>query len=98
MSEHQERVKDRLHELDIEADKVDPVKDQELYVEWNRRRWEEPGEWSFEPCQGFFDTVREARARTNACTLARRLTRSLKPDGSRKCRTKRRQKCTCKTS
>ncbi|KAN0059693.1 Protein BZZ1 [Thecaphora frezii] len=36
--------------------KVNPNQDQQLFIEHNKQRWQEPREWSFEPCSVFFDS------------------------------------------
>ncbi len=37
---------------------IDIVKDQELFVTYNLRPFTVPGDWGFEPCTGYYDTVR----------------------------------------
>ena len=37
---------------------VDIAKDQELYISYNIRPFSVPGDWGFEPCAGYYDTVR----------------------------------------
>ncbi|KAK0564957.1 Protein BZZ1 [Tilletia horrida] len=39
------------------AASVKPAEDAHLFIEYNHRRFTEPSDWSFEPCQGFFDTA-----------------------------------------
>ncbi|PWZ00849.1 hypothetical protein BCV70DRAFT_210911 [Testicularia cyperi] len=52
---HHSAVEHRYRALEPQSADVDAAKDQRLFIEHNQQRWQEPGEWSFEPCSGFFD-------------------------------------------
>ncbi len=53
---HAERLRLSITGVDSSFSAISLVEDQRLYVEYNRRRWELPPDWAFEPCTGFFDT------------------------------------------
>ena len=36
---------------------VDIERDQALFIEYNVRQFEEPQDWTWEPCVGYYDTV-----------------------------------------
>ena len=55
MASHHDTLSAKYKELDQSKARVNPEADQTLFIEYNEQRWQEPGEWSFEPCVGFFD-------------------------------------------
>ena len=57
---HTDRLNASVSEIESAFTSISPVDDQRLYVEYNRRHWEAPGDWAFEPCVGFFDTAEMA--------------------------------------
>lgn len=57
MAEHSETLAAKHRKMQASADGVDLTSDQALYVDYNVRRYDEPADFDFEPCQGFFDTV-----------------------------------------
>jgi hypothetical protein len=38
---------------------LSPEQDQALYASFNRRPFSKPGDWDFEPCDRYYDTVRD---------------------------------------
>ncbi|CAO1632416.1 unnamed protein product [Parajaminaea phylloscopi] len=62
-----EAVATKHRRLQSDADQIDITQDQSLFIEFNARRYDEPADFAFEPCQGFFDTAEpptEASAKT----------------------------------
>ncbi|PWN49546.1 hypothetical protein IE53DRAFT_369667 [Violaceomyces palustris] len=72
---HHEQLKNKVQELDARRQAVDPSKDQELYMEYNRSRWQEPANFDFEPCVGFFDTPEMSTEQDPRVYLQNRLIR-----------------------
>lgn len=61
MASHSEDVAEKHRRAQLDADQVDIPADERLFIEFNLRRYEEPADFAFEPCQGFFDTVSHRR-------------------------------------
>jgi hypothetical protein len=38
---------------------LNPEQDHALYASFNRRPFSKPGDWGFEPCDRYYDTVRD---------------------------------------
>lgn len=53
---HQDTLKDRLATVSAALAKVQPDKDQALFVESNIRPFSLPDDWVFEPCSNYYDT------------------------------------------
>lgn len=53
---HQDILKDRLATVSAALIKVQPDKDQALFVESNIRPFSLPDDWVFEPCSNYYDT------------------------------------------
>ncbi|KAE8257321.1 hypothetical protein A4X13_0g2439 [Tilletia indica] len=51
-----ESVQTQLTQIIEKASSVKCTDDNALFIEYNHRRFVEPSDWAFEPCQGFFDT------------------------------------------
>lgn len=54
---HLENLKTRLGGFGQVVSKVNPAKDQDLFIEHNIRSFTAPGDWKFEPCPTHYDTV-----------------------------------------
>ncbi|CDR88269.1 related to BZZ1-Myo3/5p-Bee1p-Vrp1p actin assembly complex component [Sporisorium scitamineum] len=72
---HHELVAKKHRDLEAKASDVDPARDQTLFAEHNRQRWQEPSGWSFEPCVGFFDTSEMSTEPSAVTFLQNRLMR-----------------------
>lgn len=55
---HQDALKARIASTDRAIEGVDPVRDQDLFIDHNIRPFVAPADWTFEPCSGHYDTVR----------------------------------------
>lgn len=55
LAKHSEGVAAKHRKLQSDASLVDVASDQALFVDYNRRRFDEPVDFAFEPCVGFFD-------------------------------------------
>jgi hypothetical protein len=47
----------RLGAISSTISQIDSVKDNELFVEYNKRAFEVPNDWQFEVCESYYDTV-----------------------------------------
>lgn len=54
---HQDALKGRIASADRAIKDVDPIRDQDLFIDHNIRPFVVPGDWTFEPCSGHYDTV-----------------------------------------
>lgn len=54
---HHDVLKGRVTSAEMSIGEVDPVRDQDLFVDHNVRPFVAPGDWIFEPCSGHYDTV-----------------------------------------
>jgi len=56
---HLTSLQSRVTSVETALSQVDAVKDQDLFVEYNRDSavFKVPKDWCFEPCEGFYDTV-----------------------------------------
>lgn len=54
---HQDVVKGRLVAAENAIQQVDPVRDQDLFVDHNIRPFVAPSDFVFEPCSSHYDTV-----------------------------------------
>ncbi|KAG2010325.1 hypothetical protein CC2G_013159 [Coprinopsis cinerea AmutBmut pab1-1] len=54
--QHLDTVKSRIQNVQARLNAVDPVKDEELFINHNIRPFSEPLDWKFEPCAGHYDT------------------------------------------
>ncbi|TKY85284.1 hypothetical protein EX895_006364 [Sporisorium graminicola] len=72
---HYELVARKHRDLEAKASNVDPARDQNLFAEHNRQRWQEPAGWTFEPCIGFFDTSEMSTEPSAVTFLQNRLLR-----------------------
>jgi hypothetical protein len=54
---HLDNLKSRINGVELALGKVDPAKDQDLFIEHNLRPFSVPGDWVFEPCATHYDTV-----------------------------------------
>ena len=54
---HQDVLRDRLASVTAALDEIQPLKDQNLFVDLNIRPFTLPNDWSFEPCTAHYDTV-----------------------------------------
>lgn len=52
-----ESIASKHRKIESEADQVVIGQDQAVFTEFNKRRYDEPADLTFEPCVGFFDTV-----------------------------------------
>ncbi|GJJ13445.1 hypothetical protein Clacol_007699 [Clathrus columnatus] len=58
---HLHSLESRIDSVNTALSQVDPAKDQELFIEYNRTQipFRIPDDFKFEPCEGFYDTCRE---------------------------------------
>jgi hypothetical protein len=54
---HLDTLKSRINRVEVALGKVDPAKDQDLFIEHNIRPFSVPVDWAFEPCATHYDTV-----------------------------------------
>ena len=50
-------LKGRITSTETAIGEVDPVRDQDLFIDYNVRSFVAPGDWTFEPCVSHYDTV-----------------------------------------
>lgn len=55
-----------------------PEVDQKEFIEANRKKWEEPRDWEFEPCVGFFDNPDPSVSESSKVFLQNKLLRARK--------------------
>ena len=55
---HLDAVKSRLAVVEGALGGVNPTKDEGLFIEYNVRTFNVPGDWAFEPCTIHYDTVK----------------------------------------
>jgi len=53
---HHEVLKGRIVSTEVAIGEVDPVRDQDLFIDHNVRPFVKPGDWAFEPCSSHYDT------------------------------------------
>ncbi|SPO38116.1 related to BZZ1 - Myo3/5p-Bee1p-Vrp1p actin assembly complex component [Pseudozyma flocculosa] len=56
VADHHNALSTKYKQLEESKKKVDPDQDQQTFIEYNKQSWQEPREWSFEPCSVFFDS------------------------------------------
>ncbi|KAK0524882.1 Protein BZZ1 [Tilletia horrida] len=56
LRQQNESIQAQLISAIEKAATVKASEDHALFIEYNHRRFVEPSDWAFEPCQGFFDT------------------------------------------
>jgi formin-binding protein 1 len=54
---HHDVLKGRVASAEAAIGEVDPVRDQDLFIEHNIRPFVTPGDWTFEPCASHYDLV-----------------------------------------
>lgn len=54
---HHDMLKGRTTSAETSIGAVDPVRDQDLFIDHNIRPFMAPGDWTFEPCSTHYDTV-----------------------------------------
>ncbi|KAG6889811.1 hypothetical protein C0992_003926 [Termitomyces sp. T32_za158] len=54
---HLDSLKNRLSQVDAALSRVDPAKDQDLFIDHNIRPFTAPDDWIFEPCITHYDTA-----------------------------------------
>lgn len=54
---HLDALKGRINRVEIMLERIDPAKDQDLFIEYNIRPFTAPADWTFEPCLTHYDTV-----------------------------------------
>lgn len=57
---HLDVLKTRINGVETALERVDPAKDQSIFIEHNIRPFTLPNDWVFEPCATFYDTVRQS--------------------------------------
>jgi hypothetical protein len=60
---HHDVLKGRVASAEAAIGEVDPVRDQDLFVEHNIRPFVAPGDWTFEPCASHYDLVCVSRVK-----------------------------------
>lgn len=57
--DHSNSLKLRIESVNTALSQIDPMKDQELFIEYNRTQvpFQVPDDLKFEPCEGFYDQV-----------------------------------------
>ncbi|KAF9465752.1 hypothetical protein BDZ94DRAFT_1296252 [Collybia nuda] len=53
---HLDVLKSRINGVELALEKVDPARDQGIFIEHNIRPFTLPNDWVFEPCATFYDT------------------------------------------
>lgn len=66
---HSEAIVQKNRAVESDAQSVDLAVDQDVFAEFNRRRFDMPQNFAFEPCQGFFDTEEMSTDSTAAKTF-----------------------------
>lgn len=54
---HLDVLKGRLTSVEGALSEISPEKDQVMFIDYNIRPFTAPGDWTFEPCATFYDTV-----------------------------------------
>lgn len=54
---HLDSLKSHVSQTETTFKALDPVKEQEIFVDHNVGQFAPPGDWSFEPCVTHYDTV-----------------------------------------
>lgn len=54
---HLTTLQSRVSAVQTALGAVDVPKDQDLFIDHNIRPFTAPGDWGFEPCAGYYDTV-----------------------------------------
>ncbi|KAG6878303.1 hypothetical protein C0993_009310 [Termitomyces sp. T159_Od127] len=55
--DHLDSLKNRLSRVDAAFNRVDPVEDQNIFIDHNMRPFTAPDDWTFEPCITHYDTA-----------------------------------------
>ncbi|KAL9938707.1 hypothetical protein V8E36_002426 [Tilletia maclaganii] len=56
LRQHTDSIQTQLAQVIEKASLVRFAEDASIFIEYNHRRFVEPSDWGFEPCQGFFDS------------------------------------------
>jgi hypothetical protein len=66
---HHDGFKDRVAAARDAIVKVDPGRDQDLFIDHNIRPFVVPGDWTFEPCSHHYDTVGASELIISNCVI-----------------------------
>ncbi|KAG6908313.1 hypothetical protein DXG01_005349 [Tephrocybe rancida] len=67
---HLESLKGRVTRVDAAFGQADPIKDQDLFIDYNLRPFTAPDDWTFEPCSTHYDTASVSLCRSKLEELA----------------------------
>ncbi|CAO1617973.1 unnamed protein product [Sympodiomycopsis kandeliae] len=69
IASHGEQLAEKGHQVENNVQSVDLGNDHSVFMEFNRRRFDMPTNFAFEPCQGFFDTEEMSTDSTSSKTF-----------------------------